>query len=195
MHLPPLILPERVMCAGVFSSDLSKLKVVLKDIPGCLRCSSRAPRRHYQGTCLLQFFSASLCDLHCPWFFQVQFLGGPKNGHCQGQRFTPYDVCHRAMVLALWLVLQRKEHPVHVCHHIPVTHQRVLLHGLWSCVCLSLYPQMPSWDPFWPFRSPPHPCFHLIPPSPSRKAYEFYVVDWSWGGHIQKCPFMYHVHV
>lgn len=108
-----MILPKRIMCAGVFSSDLSKLKVVLEDIPGCLRCSSQAPRRHYQGACLLQFLRTSLWNLHCPCFFQVQFLGGPKNGHCQGQRFTPYDICHRTMVLALWLVLQRKEHPVH----------------------------------------------------------------------------------
>lgn len=79
--------------------------------------------------------------------------------------------------------------------HIPVTHQRVLLHRLGSCVFLALYPQMAAWDPFWTISVSPHPCFHLIPPSPSRKAYEFYVADWSWGGHIQKCPFMYRVHV
>lgn len=183
------------MCTGTFSSDLNKLKVVLEDISGCLRCSSRALRRHYQGTCLLQFFCASLWNFRCPCFFHVQFLGGPKNGHCQGQHFTPYDIYHRMIVLVLWLVLQRKEHPVHVCHHTPVTHQRVLLLRLWSCVCLSLYPQMASWDPFWPFPSPPTLVsiwYHLLHQG---RLMKFYVVDWSWEGYIQKCPFMDCVHV
>lgn len=88
--------------------------------------------------------------------FMYRFLGGPKNGHCQGQHFTPWHLPLGDGVDTLAGVAGKRA-SIHMCHHIPVTHQRDLVLRLWSCDCLSLYPQMSSWDPFLLSLSPPPP--------------------------------------
>lgn len=67
---------------------------------------------------------------------------------------------HMAFTTGAWgwhfsLVLQRKEQPIHMCHHVSVTHQKDLLLGSDP---VFTYPSMPKWlheTPFYCLGTPP----------------------------------------